>query len=367
MREHGFYESDDKQPGQSKPGVKFSKVNRVQSEDGVEEDDDSCIDSEVSSDSSMMSVDRPPMSIVWKDRPKYRKVSKIRTVSTIHRTTRLEPPTEDTTSNTAPQANDGDTAVAVEKQAQPEPMIQDQAAQPPVPARRRSRRTWPYGSGMPGFGAYHGTSWHDSDSEENEEWDKHDDPPRLAPTPNAQENPAPIARTSKRCRETEARSSNEPPELIKDDESSDDDNEHRATGKMSSDPKSSESTWHFDMCLDLSSSDSNPADNEPITNDRNEGYPKNFVDEFENLGDFMITYVRYRIAGGRMKFKESDYHAQLPGLELEDIGDWYKDYNNMPPCEWTMSNPEYAEWYLSTHPKPVDIREATRYWLNRQD
>jgi hypothetical protein len=63
VREHGFYKSNDKQPpvgrkssmkkGQSKPGVKFSKVNRVQSEDGGEEDDDSCIDSEVSSDSSM--------------------------------------------------------------------------------------------------------------------------------------------------------------------------------------------------------------------------------------------------------------------------------------------------------------------------
>jgi hypothetical protein len=74
VREHGFYKTDDKQPpagrksslkkGQSKPGVKFSKVNRVQSEDGREEDDDSYIDSEVSSDSSM-SVDRPPKSIVW--------------------------------------------------------------------------------------------------------------------------------------------------------------------------------------------------------------------------------------------------------------------------------------------------------------
>ncbi len=125
VREHGFDKTDDKQPpagrksslkkGQSKPGVKFSKVNRVQSEDGGEEDDDSCIDSEVSSDSSM-SVDRPPKSIVWKDRPQSRKVSKIRTVSTIHRTTRLEPPTEDTTSNTAPQPNDGDTAGAVEEE-----------------------------------------------------------------------------------------------------------------------------------------------------------------------------------------------------------------------------------------------------------
>ena len=32
-----------------------------------------------------------------------------------------------------------------------------------------------------------------------------------------------------------------------------------------------------------------------------------------------------------------------------------------------MSNKEYAKWYLSNHPKPVDICEATRYWLNRRD
>ena len=94
-------------PGQPKPGVKFSKVNRVQSEDGEEEDDDSCIVSEVSND-------RPPKSILWKDRPKSKKVSKIRTVSTMHRTTKVEPPTKDTTGNAAPQANDGDTEVAAE-------------------------------------------------------------------------------------------------------------------------------------------------------------------------------------------------------------------------------------------------------------
>jgi hypothetical protein len=72
-----------------------------------------------------------------------------------------------------------------------------------------------------------------------------------------------------------------------------------------------------------------------------------------------------------MKFHESDtgtedYYAQFPGLELEDIGEWHLDYNNIAPCEWTMCNKEYAEWYLSIHQKPVDIREATRYWLNRR-
>ena len=125
---------------------------------------------------------------------------------------------------------------------------------------------------------------------------------------------------------------------------------------MSSDPKSSESPWHFDMCPDAGSSDSNPADNQSIPNERNEHY-------------FMTVYARYRIAGGRMKFKESDtgreqYYTQFPGIELEEIGEWHLDRNNIAPCEWTICNKEYAEWYLSTHPKPVDIRVATRYWLN---
>ena len=75
------------------------------------------------------------------------------------------------------------------------------------------------------------------------------------------------------------------------DESSDGDNEHRVTGKRSSDPKSSEPIWHFDMFPDLSSSDTNPADNELIKNQRNEGCPSYSVDEFENLGDSMVTYV----------------------------------------------------------------------------
>ena len=192
VREHGFYKSDDKQSpagrksslkkGQSKPGVKFSKVNRVQSEDGGGEDDDSCIDSEVSSDSSM-SVDRPPKSLVWKDRPKSRKVSKIRTVSTIHRTTRLEPPTEDTTNDAAPQPNVSDTADAVvEEQAltEPtsEPLIPLETVQPPVPARKKARMVWPPRSGAPGYEMHRGRTYYS----ETEEQDEHDDPPLQATT-----------------------------------------------------------------------------------------------------------------------------------------------------------------------------------------
>ena len=153
-------------------------------------------------------VGRPPSQVhSRKDRPKSRKVSKIRTVSTIHRTTKVVPPTKDNTGNATPQANDGDTEVTAEgEQAQPEPMNQDQAVQPPVPGRRRPRRPWPYGSRMPGFGAYRGASWHDSGSEEHEERTEHDDPIHPAPTSDVQDNPTPSTRTSKRCRESQAKS-----------------------------------------------------------------------------------------------------------------------------------------------------------------
>ena len=140
---------------------------------------------------------------------------------------------------------------------------------------------------------------------------------------------------------------------------------------MSYEPNSSESPWHFDMCPEAGSSDSNPADNEPIPDERNEYYPKYFIDEFENLDDYLTMYARYRIAGGRMKFKESDageqYYTQFAGIELDEIREWHVDRSNIAPCEWTMCNKEYIEWFLSAHPKPVDIREVTRYWLNRRE
>jgi hypothetical protein len=131
--------------------------------------------------STPRSAATPPKSLVWKDRPKSRKVSQIRTVPTIHRTTRLEPPTEDTTSDTAPQPNVGDAAGStVSEEPAPseppsEPPTQVEAVQPPVQARKRTKLPWPHGSGLPGFGAYTGKKWYNSDTEEQ---DENDDPPR---------------------------------------------------------------------------------------------------------------------------------------------------------------------------------------------
>ena len=137
-------------------------------------------------------------------------------------------------------------------------------------------------------------------------------------------------------------------------------------------PKSPELPDHFDFRPDTSSEGSNPADHEPIPNERNDGYPKFSIDEFEDLEDYMKVYVRYRIAGGRMKFKEFDTgselrYAQFPGIEFDEVGEWSEDRNNIPPCEWTMDNREYRMWFHSTYPRPVVIRQATRFWLDRRE
>ena len=286
VREHGFYKTDDKQPpagrksslkkGQSKPGVKFSKVNRVQSEDGGEEEDDSCIDSEVSSDSSM-SVDRPPKSLVWKDRPKSRKVSKIRTVSTIHRTTRVESNHRSRTRPVIMQRLNRTSAMSRAQRNKRHPSRHPsrrsqyvEAVQPPVPARKRAKLPWPHGSGLPGFGAYTGKEWY------NEEQDEHDDPPLPATTSNTRRS-IPVPKYEDRHLEPEPSSNSKLPGSFKYDKSPGGDRGQLGTGKMSSEPASPESPYHFDFRPDTSSEGSNPPDREPIPNARNEHYPKYFI------------------------------------------------------------------------------------------
>ncbi len=321
MREHRFYKTDDKQPpagrksalkkGQSKPGVKFSKVNRVQSEDGGEEDDYSCIDSEVSSDSSM-SVDRPPKSLVWKDRPKSRKVSKIRTVSTIHRTTRLEPPTEDTTNDAAPQPNVSDSRGANDLSRDcATPCTSEEESENGMASRVRTAR----------FRNYRGTKWYDFETEEQ---DKHDDPPLPATTSNTRRS-IPVPKYEDRHSEPEPTSDSKLPGPIKDDKSPGEDSEQPGTGKMSP-----ESEYHFDFRPDTSSEGSNPADREAIPNEINAYYPKYFIDEFEDTEDYLSVYARYRIAGGRKKLKEFHTgnelcYTQFPGIELSEVGVWTED------------------------------------------
>ena len=143
---------------------------------------------------------------------------------------------------------------------------------------------------------------------------------------------------------------------------------------MSQYPESSElpeSECHYDFRPDTSSEGSNPVDHEPIPNERNEGYPKFCIDEFNDL-HYLDVYVQYRIAGGLMKFKESDtgneyYYNQFPGIELITYGVWSEDYNNIPPSEQTMCYNQYREWFYSVHPAAVDVRQAMRFWLDRRE
>jgi len=83
------------------------------------------------------------------------------------------------------------------------------------------------------------------------------------------------------------------------------------------------------------------------------------------------VYVQYRIAGGLMKFNESDtgneYHyAQFPGIVLLPYGVWSEDYNNIPPSEQTMCYEQYREWFYSVHPAAVDVRQAMRFRIDRR-
>ena len=47
----------------------------------------------------------------------------------------------------------------------------------------------------------------------------------------------------------------------------------------------------------------------------------------------MSVYIKYRIAGGKMKLHESDigtehFYDQFPGIELAELRDWHLVYNN---------------------------------------
>ena len=148
-----------------------------------------------------------------------------------------------------------------------------------------------------------------------EEQDEHDDPPLTASTSNTRRS-VPVPNYRDRHLEVEPIDS-KLPEPTKDNKSPGGDREQHGDAKIS-EPSSQDLPDFGDFRPDTSSEGSNPADHEPIPNVRNEYYPKYFIDEFEDLEDTMKVYVKYRIAGGRMTFKESDtgneyYYAQFPG------------------------------------------------------
>jgi hypothetical protein len=82
------------------------------------------------------------------------------------------------------------------------------------------------------------------------------------------------------------------------------------------------------------------------------------------------VYNLYRSNGGKMKFFPEDdgteeYYRPWPGVQFKE-GNWEEDYNNIEPCTWTSVRTPYMQWYISTHPKPVDLAEAKRNWIDRR-
>ena len=109
-----------------------------------------------------------------------------------------------------------------------------------------------------------------------------------------------------------------------------------STASDRSSPLGSEPDWRHSSSYG-SSRDSYPGDDYFIG--------KYYVDEFMNLGETNSLYIRYRIAGGKMKMRENDtgaeaHYKQWPGIELIE-GNWGTDYNNLAPCKWMNSDPAY--------------------------
>ena len=132
----------------------------------------------------------------------------------------------------------------------------------------QSRRSKPRGSEAPG---YRGTKWYDFEFEEQDE--HHDDPPLPATASNTRRS-FPVPKYEDRYLEPEPTSDPKHPGNVKDDKSPGGDREQLGTGKMSSEPESPELPDNFDFRPDTSSDGSNPADHEPIPNERNKYYPK---------------------------------------------------------------------------------------------
>ena len=214
-------------------------------------------------------VGRPPSQVLSMERPtKSRKVSRIRTVSTIHRTTRLKPPTEDTTSDTAPQPNVGDAAGAVSEEPAPsETSIPVQAVQPPVPARKKARMVWPRGSGLPGFGSYRGTKWYDFETEEQ---DEHDDPPLPATTLNTRRSIR-VPKYVDRHSEPEPTSDSKLLGHVKDDKTPGGDREHHGIGETEFDRRKR----YLEIKTFLSELPELPIQSEPGSNSKLPGPIKN--------------------------------------------------------------------------------------------
>jgi hypothetical protein len=238
---------------------------------------------------------------------------------------RIESPTEDNTDDAAPQPNVSNTADEVnEEQAPPEPtsepspetsIPQEANEQPPAPARKKAIMIWPHGPGLPGSGRYRGTKWYDMETEGQ---DEHDDSSLPASTSNTRRS-IPVPKYRERHLEAESSSDSKLPGDFSDNKQQPRRSPRvsKRKGRTPNTEQSSDSKLPEHTMDDKSSGDDRT---------RNSGYPKFSIDEFEEHDDYTKTYIRYRIAGGRIKFNESDtgseeHYARFPGIEFDEIGD----------------------------------------------
>ena len=89
---------------------------------------------------------------------------------------------------------------------------------------------YPHGSGLPGFEAYTGKKWYNSDTEEQ---DEHDDPPLPATTSNTRRS-FPVPKYHERHLEPEPTSDSKLPGTVKDDKPPGGNREHHGMARRSS-------------------------------------------------------------------------------------------------------------------------------------
>ena len=314
--------------GGKHPRVKFSKTNRVISlvnrvQRDLSQDKQSDADSEVSSSDSSMSIDREPKSLVWKGNSKGRNVSSIRSVSMIRRTEKT-----DTTKPDAKQASGDDK--------QPHNNTNEDSDSEPPPLCEDS-----------------------SDSEDEDEL-----PPLCEDSSESENEVEDKAQPKGESFRHPVRKSQ--PHLNHSDRDSDSDSNRspvkgprnpatvqKGTPRIDADAKTA--TIDRRVCTD-------PETGLSVTDC--------IFDALVDRWTALEVYNLYRSNGGKMKFFPEDdgmeeYYRTWPNVQFEE-GNWEEDYNNIEPCNWTSVRNPYMAWYLSTHPKPTDLSEAKRNWIDRR-
>ena len=397
--------------GGKHPRVKFSKTNRVISlvnrvQRDLSKECQSDADSEVSSDSSM-SVDHEPKSLVWKGN-----VSNLRTVSSIRRSEKAcVMPLQDNEQSPAddqPPADEAD-----DSDGEPPPLCEDDsdssdedeppAAKTPIvteaqdkePPARLKRQPCRKSGSAPRIYLDEGNmkvKWHPPCESGSDLTNSEDDgPPGLAEDSSDEDdciNTDIPADAQPKARDERKPSRKSAPHLCyypngerKPDSEigvgSDDDSDH-GTPVKGPEPVTTAQKGILRTSQTRESNFSTIGEESYDILDRRIAYdPATGLAREDFMFELIIdrhssldVYIAYRKEGGRMKFFPEDdgteyYYERCPKAQLTE-GDWQCDYNYIAPCGWTARSDPYRWWYISVHPKPVDLCEARRNWFDRR-